>query len=244
MLRTGQIEDAIKEFTIAVELEPKVPTYLFNLGWAYWRAGKGSEALQWFREAVGQDPEDGQAHLLYSAAAAAQALPEEAEKERELAITLSPELAEVDTSTVEGMERVAEHMPRAAGAGPADSSETWPRPTGNGWTRREPSALPAASVKPILELQRILYLEPHWAEARIELADVYLESGELEKAVGEYRVVLWDQESAPIRVKLAETYLELGNREEAQIHAARALELDPENAEAQRLWERLESQQP
>jgi Tfp pilus assembly protein PilF len=45
-------------------------------------------------------------------------------------------------------------------------------------------------------------------------------------------------------VKLAETYLELGNREEAQIQAERALELDPENAEAQRLWEKLESQQP
>ena len=244
MLRTGRIEDAIKELKKAVELEPKVATYLFNLGWAYWRAGKGSEALQWFREAVGQDPEDGQAHLLYSAAAAAQALPEEAEKERELAITILPELAEVDTSTVEGMERVAERMPRASGAEAVDSSEY---PAEADRERLEQARILRASGRlgeAILELQRILYLEPHWADARIELADLYLESGEMEKAVGEYRVVLWDQESAPIRVKLAETYLELGNREEAQIHAERALELDPENAEARRLRERLESRQP
>jgi tetratricopeptide (TPR) repeat protein len=239
MLRTGQIEDAIKEFTAAVELDPKMPTFLFNLGWAYWRAGKGKEALQWFREAVGQDPEDGQAHLLYSAAAASQALPEEAEKERELAISLSPELAEIDTSTVEGLERVAERLP-ASGTGSAGSSE--PVEEAGRQRLEQVRSLRASGdlEEAILELQRILYLEPHWSEARVELADVYRESGELTKAVGEYRVVLWDQESASIRLKLAETYLELGNREEARIHAERALELDPENDEIQRLWESLE----
>jgi tetratricopeptide (TPR) repeat protein len=243
MLRTGRTEDAIREFRRAVDLESEVPIYLFNLGWAYWRAGKGSEALQWFREAVGQDPEDGQAHLLYSAAAAAQTLPEEAEKERELAIALSPELAGIDTSTVEGMERVAERIPRPAGRVSVDSSDL----TESDQQRFEEARGLRDSGRlgeAVLELQRLLYVEPHWAEARIELADVYRESGEMEKAVGEYRVVLWDQESATIRAKLAETYLELGNRKEARIHAERALELDPDNAEALRLRERLETPQP
>ena len=88
-------------------------------------------------------------------------------------------------------------------------------------------------------LQRLLYLEPHILEARLELAETYSEAGELDKAVGELRILLWDQESAEVHLRLAETYLKMDEHQRAGSHAERALELDPGNEEAQQLLESL-----
>lgn len=233
-LRTGNMEKAIEAFGRAVESASGDSIYSFNLGWANWRAGKGAEALRWFREAVRQSPEDAEAHLLLSAAARAQALPEEADNERERAVALAPELADVDASTVVGLERVAHDFPRRS-VGRELSREPVTELLERARAHRASGRLAEASG----ELQRALYLEPHWTEARLELAEVYRESGQLERAVGEYRIVLWDEETASVHLRLAELYAEMGDGEPAARHVERALELEPENPEAQRLLEKL-----
>jgi tetratricopeptide (TPR) repeat protein len=91
----------------------------------------------------------------------------------------------------------------------------------------------------IRELQRLLYMEPHLLEARMELAETYSEAGELNKAVGEFRILLWDQESSEAHLRLAETYLKMDDHQKANLHAERALELDPRSQEAHQLLERL-----
>jgi hypothetical protein len=62
--------------------------------------------------------------------------------------------------------------------------------------------------------------------------------------VGEYRVALWDEESVTTHVRLAEVYLEMGDGVEARAHAERALELEPESAEARDVLEKLKDPQP
>jgi tetratricopeptide (TPR) repeat protein len=244
MLRTGNMENAIEAFEKAVELEPEGFTYLFNLGWANWRAGKGREALRWAREAVGRNPEDAKAHFLRSAAAASQALPEESGKELELATALSPDLADVDPSTVEGLERVAEGLPPLSAASPMDVSGDKVDSRGETLDGARAHRADGRLEEAAQELQRALYLQPHWVEARLELAGVYRESGELDRAVGEYRVALWDEETAATHVRLAEVYIEMGEYAEARAHAERALELEPDNSEAQDLLEKLKELQP
>jgi tetratricopeptide (TPR) repeat protein len=186
---------------------------------------------------VEQDPEDAEAHLLVSAAATAQALPEEAAKEKELALALSPGLADLDPSTVQGLERIIGELP------PVVLS----RPTASLPSGAEPEMLDRArslraegrSDEAVRELQRALYLEPHWVEVRIELARAYVDAGELEKAVDELRVVLWDRETVETHLHLAEIYMEMENSDEARLHIERALELDPTSWDALRLLEQL-----
>jgi tetratricopeptide (TPR) repeat protein len=244
MLRTGNMENAIEAFEKAVELEPEGFTYLFNLGWANWRAGKGREALRWAREAVGRNPEDAKAHFLRSAAAASQTLAEESGKERELATALSPDLADVDPSTVEGLERIAEGLPPLSAATPMDVGGDTVDSRGETLDGARAHRADGRLEEAAQELQRALYLQPHWVEARLELAGIYRELGELDRAVGEYRVALWDEETAAIHVRLAEVYIEMGEYAEARAHAERALELEPDNSEAQDLLEKSKELQP
>jgi tetratricopeptide (TPR) repeat protein len=244
LLRTGNMENAIEAFEKAVELEPEGFTYLFNLGWANWRAGKGRAALRWAREAVGRNPEDAEAHFLLSAAAASQALPEEADTERELATALSPELADVDPSTVEGLERIANRLPPLSGVAPMEVSGDTVDPAGETLEDARAHRADGRLEEAVRELQQALYLKPHWVEARLELAEIYREAGELERAVGEYRVALWDDETAATHLRLAEVYLEMGEQAEARAHAERALELEPGSSEAQNLLEELREPQP
>jgi tetratricopeptide (TPR) repeat protein len=244
LLRTGNMENAIEAFEKAVELEPEGFVYLFNLGWANWRAGKGREALRWAREAVGRNSEDAEAHFLRSAAAASQALSEEAGTERELAKALSPDLSDVDPATVEGLERIAEAVPPLSDASPMEVSGDTADPPGETLDGARAHRADGRLEEAVQELQRILYLQPHWVEARLELAEVYRESGELDRAVGEYRVALWDDETAVTHVRLAEVYMEMGEHAEARAHAERALELEPDSSGAQDLLEKLRESQP
>ncbi len=236
-LRENDLAQAATAFERAVELAPDDELYLFNLGWISWRAGKGSEALRWFREAVRLDPEDAEAHYLLSAAAAAQALPDESNEERELALALSPELADVDAATVETLERVADRLPprtRVVRYAPV-TTESMVEKLVQARAHRAEGRLEDA----IRELQRLLYMEPHLLEARMELAETYLEAGELDKAVGEFRILLWDQESTEAHIRLAEAYFKMDDHQRAHVHAERALELEPGNQEAHQLLERL-----
>jgi tetratricopeptide (TPR) repeat protein len=239
LLRTGDLEKAIEAFGRAVELEPSAFTYLFNLSWANWRAGKGSEALRWAREAAGRNPDDAEAHFLLSAAAAAQALPDESKEERERAVELSPALADVDASTVEGLERIAERLSPLSDALTADVGGDRVESEGESLERAKAHRTAGRFEEAVRELQQTLYLKPRWVEARLELAGVYREAGDLDRSVGEYRVALWEEETAATHLRLAEVYFEMGEHAEARAHAERALELEPESSEARDMLEEL-----
>lgn len=239
-MRTGDIERARESFAEAVEQDGEESLFRFNLGWANWRSGKGAEALENFRDVAKRNPEDGEAHLLLAAAAAAQAHAEEASEERARAIAIEPELADVDVSTVEGMERVSRDLPPRTGEALSGSDDPAANESLRELLERARALRTSGQLdEGIQELQRGLYLQPHWVEARLELAGFYQEAGELEKALGEYRVALWDEENADTHLRVAKLYVEMKNPERARIHAERALELEPDREEAQRLLDTL-----
>jgi tetratricopeptide (TPR) repeat protein len=277
-LRRGEIENAVIAFREAVELEPSA-TYVFNLGWTAWRAQRYHEARHWLTEAARLEPQDAEAHFLLSALAGLEGEPQEAERERAQALSLAPELAEVDVASLDGLERIVERLPKelasyrfptsslSADATLEPAPETGsvppvaPEPTSPAPSASDPSGDPVEP--PELEdaqqhlvsarelrasgdltgaahaLARAVYLDPYSVEIRIELAEVFEEMGELDKAAGELQVALWNHEDGPTLLRLAELYETMGELDKARVLAERATELDGEDAEARELLERL-----
>jgi tetratricopeptide (TPR) repeat protein len=258
-LRRGEIERAVITFREAVEQESSRGLYSFNLGWSAWRAERTHEARHSLTEAARLEPEDAEAHLLLSAIAASEDEPEEAEKEREAARSLSPELDELDPSSLESLERVVERLPAGLAnyrfsapvveAPPTEPGE--PEVAAHDTDDPEKSLEEARSLrasgdleKAVRQFERAVYLDPHAVEIRFELAEVYQEMGDLEKAARELRVVLWNREDAPTLLRVAEIYEAMGEIDKALTHAERAAELDREDPDTRELLERLKASQP
>ncbi len=276
-LRRGEIENAVIAFREAVELEPSA-IYAFNLGWSAWRAQRNHEARHWLTEAARLEPEDAEAHLLLATLASLAGEPEEAERERETALSIAPDLADVDVPSLDGLERIVTRLPfvmasyrfpaTPSSGVSAESSEVL---ASDGSALETESASPAPRENDAVddvagpqqhlekarelrasddlagaaqELERAIYLDPYSVEIRTELAEVFEEMGELEKAAGELQVSLWNHEDGPTLVRLAELYESMGEIDKARAQAARAAELDDEDVGARELLERLNSLTP
>ena len=242
LMRTERPAEAIEAFETALELGAGRPTYAFNLGWSYWRAGKGARALALFEKATEADPLDAEARLLLAAASSSQALPEQAATRRAQALLLAPELAEVEAATVQGWERPVD---RGGARTPVTAIRAFP----------DEDEVDLASLANLLDarslraegrvedairaLQRSLYRKPGAIDVRHELADLHIERGDFAQAASELSVVLWTDPSAEGHVALARVYLRMDELEKAQGELEQALALDPSCAEARTMWSEL-----
>ena len=240
-LRAEDIDGAVAAFERSVELAAEEPTFLFNLGWAYWRRGRGSHALEQLEKVVTLNPVDAEAYLLLSAAARSQALSEEAERNHEVALALSPDLGEVDPSTVGGLARVSSVFFFKA----SEAAEEWTDADEDVVSvdrllrAREYRAF-GREDEAVQLLQRRVYQDPVAIEPRLEFAEIYRERGELAQAVGELQVVLWHDPSADAHVGLATLYEAMGEPDLAVDHARQALAIRPDSAGARAVLDRLE----
>jgi Tfp pilus assembly protein PilF/TolB-like protein len=246
LLRAGENERALEAFREAVDREPSDITYRFNLGWGAWRAGAPSDARGALLEVVLSDPEDAEAHLLLSVVATAEERLELAETERDVALSLSPDLAEVNPSSLEGLERVVDQLPPAVPRQGAEAvAERSPPPADRGGLEEARSLRASGELEEAArELERAVYRDPHAVEIRLELAAVYQEMGELDKAAAELLVALWNREEVPTHIRLAEIYETMGDTEKALAHAERAVELNGNDLAARGTVERLRAGQP
>ena len=259
LLRAGKLPQALETLRAVVEpsataqgvavpapdLSALPAELIFNLGWCAWRAGKGGEALRWLRDVVRRDPQDAEARFLLAAAARSQALPEEAEEEQKRALELSPRLAQLDPSTIQGLERVSDRLPTTAPVLAADTAQgTLEDKVREHLERARAHRAAGRREEAVAELQRAVYLSPYSVEARLELARLHREAGEMEKAEGEARLAVWTADSSQAHLLLAEILASQSELEEARTHAQRAAELDPGNAEASQLLDRLRAAKP
>ena len=91
-----------------------------------------------------------------------------------------------------------------------------------------------------LELKRALTLNPDITSARLDLAQVYLESDEPSRALEELDAVLARNPGfADVLVKRSRTYLALGNTRRAEEDVRKALDINPSFTEAQELLEEI-----
>ncbi len=264
--RRGELEEAVGTFREAAELEPSTEPYPFNMGWSAWRSERKHEARHWLTTATQIEPKDAEAFFLLSLIAADADDPDEAARQRGMALSLSPELAEIDEDSVGSVERAVERLPHALAnyrfsASPPAASESVEPVEKVVAEAPEPQDETADDPKKILdearslresgdlhgaarELERAVYLDPHSVGIRLELAEVYREVGEFDKAAAELHVVLWNREDAPTHLRLAEVYEAKGELDMALIHAEKAATLDQEDQSTQEFLERLKATQP
>jgi len=249
---TPQTGRATFFFSKASEFDAEEPDYFFNLGYAYWLERDIPAAVYWLREAVRRNTADGDAHYVLGAALQAIGSASEAARERELARQLSSKYAEWEkrpTAATDpvprGLERLASDLEHLHGFR-LDVAAL-------GAAQREHAELAAFHLErgrrlfdeeqnreALAELRKAVYLAPYDAAPHLLIGRLYLRTGQPREAIDALRVALWSQETATGRVALAEALLASGDPAASKIEAARALQLDPANAEAKALLARLD----
>lgn len=233
---------AIYYFNKAAEQDPDDPDFLFNLGYAYAVARDNNGALYWLREAVRREPADGEAHLVMSAVLEASGRTAEAQRERELARLLGT------LAAAPGVPKDLERLRTDLVTGTLGSPErliTNP-------AQREQQELSAFHLdrgqrlfdqqqdrEAALELRRAIYLSPYLPEAHLLLGRIYQRAGRVPEAIDAFRISIWSRETAAARLALAEALVDNDQREEARIEIGRVLELEPDNAAAKALLDRI-----
>lgn len=248
-LRQGQLvgpESAASYFHEAAVEAPGDPDHLFNLGYAYARAGRSEDALTWLREAVRVDAGEGDAHAVMSAVLASAGRTTEAERERELARLLDAvdgsRSATLSTAVPEGLERLpaladlsstAVRTVPVATLGQRDQQETARFHLDNARRLVEEDREREAEG----ELRRAIYLAPYEEEPHRLIGGIHLRAGRLNDAIEAFTVALWCRETAAGRIGLARALLDSGQAEAAEREAHRALLLDPGSVEAREIYD-------
>jgi tetratricopeptide (TPR) repeat protein len=243
-MRLDRIPEAIEAFERARELGSEKKTYLFNLAWAEWRAGKGALAFELFEKLAAEDPIDAQAHFLLAAAAVSQARSDVAERSGATALVLAPHLEGVDARTVSNWERPLGAVEAGSDLSSLSASIEIEEDVFGLMELLDVRELRARgrTEEAIQLLQRSLYRDPNDTGSRRELADIYRERGELQEALSELSILLWTEPSAEAHVRLARVYLQMQEPGKAVEEVEKALELDPEHPGARGL--RSEIAQP
>lgn len=229
-------------FNKAAEQDPDDPDFLFNLGYAYALDRDNNGALYWLREAVRREPADGEAHLVMAAVLEASGRTAEAQRERELARLLGTiadapgvpkDLERLRTDLVTGTLGAPERLITNPAQREQQELSAFHLDRGRRLFEQQQDREAA------LELRRAIYLSPYLPEAHLLLGRIYQRAGRVPEAIDAFRISIWSRETAAARLALAEALVENGQREEARVEIGRVLELEPDNAAAKGLLDRI-----
>jgi Tfp pilus assembly protein PilF len=244
---TSQTGTATYYLTQAVEADPHDADYLFNLGYAYMIERDSKGAIYWLREAVRRNPADADAHFVLAAALQSSGSTVEAARERELARQLSERYDDLERQAA------AERLPVPPGLERVELELDAPRPLLAeqaivDTAQREQRELAAFHLdrgrrlfereqdrEAMAELRRVVYLLPYEAQAHLLIGRIHLRAGRPKEAIDALKISVWSEDTAEARTALGEAYVKTGDPAAAREHLARALQLDPESAEAKRL---------
>lgn len=171
----------------------------------------------------------------------------EATRERDLAVQLTSEIADLEkkaaaenATAASGLERLREDPESRIGLRPeqtiVNSAQREQRDLAVFHLDRARRLLEKEEDGPALtELRRVVYLSPYDAEAHLLIGQIYFRAGRTAEAVEALKISIWSTDTAAARIALAETYIRQQNTTAARTELERALALDPGSADAKRL---------
>jgi tetratricopeptide (TPR) repeat protein len=236
-------------FNKAAEADATEPDYFFNLGYAYWFDRDTQAAIYWLREAVRRDPTDGDAHYVLGSALAAAGHAAESAREKELARKLSSTYADWDKRPANdpiprGLERVKGdvELPHARQIEQTLANSSSERELARFYLDRARRLVDQErDSEAMADLNRVLFLSPYDAEAHLLVGRVHLRAGHAREAIDALNISIWSAETSDAHALLAEAYFDVHEPETARREAQRALALDPSQAGARRVLERLKT---
>jgi tetratricopeptide (TPR) repeat protein len=253
LLRLGKFSDAAAQFQRATQAAPDAPDFLFNLGIAQFLAGDATQAEADLRGAQTLAPNDAGIHAASQQMATQPppappslpaASPSFAQRKSQAA---SASAAAAADASWEARARVAQHLDRAwlRPGGPASAAYAGAQP------ERSPEAL-------ALHLERgqqflksgdlddarrafteALLSAPYDATAHRGLAEVYRREGRPADALRELGDAISNLNDAPTHVEMAQLLIEMNRAADARDQLRQALTLDPANADAQQLLDKV-----
>ena len=240
---------AVSYFADATKMDVSDSDLYFNLGYAYWFDRDMPAAILALREAVRRNPADDRAHYVLGVVLQAAGNSAEAAREKELARQLSSEYVEWEkkqpgNAVPRGLERIKTDLDVPAAlrvdnvivaAGQRDQRELAAFHLEAG--RRAYEA--ERDAEAIAELRRAVYLSPYDSEAHLLLGRAYLRSGRIIEAIDALRISIWSTDTIAARLVLAEAYLQGREVERAREALQTILKMDPGNAAASAIMQRL-----
>lgn len=259
LAREGKASEAIQDLRRATELDPDEDDYPFNLGLLAYESKDYAGAAEYFRDAVGREPDNPENRALLIQSLDKAGNKAEADQERDTAEeTFGPDAlptVRLDTGkdSLAKMERMRTEMDTTAlrleivsgGAAANDSNASATADTPAAHIRRGRQELSAGRVDAAeSEFQAALQGDASNASAHNGLAEVYRRRGKLDDSAKELEASLTIRDSAVVRTTLARIYLEQKKPDLARTEVERALKLAPKYPDAKALLENLQKVKP
>ncbi len=246
-MQKGDFGEAARLTKLASDTVPADDEALFNYGYALWRDGRAAEAVPPLETLTQRSPDQGRAWYVLGKSYAKLGRASEAAAALDAAKRHAPEFAKWETSGqppwlpylkmrfnresfhryargeeqarqqaflgVSGLQRVEELMSAAQTAFLADQSDL-----------------------ALEKLGQVIQIAPDYSGAHLLLGRIYERRGNLPAAVNALKAaVFWNPKLTAAHVLLGRILLAQGDRGRAAAHARQALDLNPDDADAQAL---------
>jgi tetratricopeptide (TPR) repeat protein len=251
--RAQLLSQALNLLARAAESTPDDPMVRFNYAYALFLSGKFAEAAEQLRPVITADPRDGQAYFLFAKSLERTGHADQATAADDQARRYLQSYAKWQTewqksqSAPEVPLRLSQVFNRTdyfqgvRATVVASNSD----PDGN----QQDLLLKARELsqagrddEALLELRRVLTIEPMNAEAYLLKGRIYIRRGDQETAISALKTaIFWDAKLIDAHILLGRIFLERNDRAQAMTYARSAIQIDPNNQEAIGLQRQVET---
>jgi eukaryotic-like serine/threonine-protein kinase len=229
--RLGRDEEALDDFSKAIELDPKHVFARYNRGIIHNRLGRPDKAVTDFSRAIELDPKDVPAWYNRGNAYYKLGQPDKAVTDYSMAIELNPKY--VPAWYKRGAVYNTLGQPDKAQTDSSKAVELDPKHA-PAWTARGAAYNQLGQAdKAIADFSRAIELDPKYAPAWNNRGTVYNTLGQTDKAVTDYsKAVELDPKYALAWYNRGAAYNKLGQPDKALTDLSQAIELNPKDADA------------
>ncbi|HEY0407932.1 MAG TPA: tetratricopeptide repeat protein [Pyrinomonadaceae bacterium] len=251
--RATLLTQALNLLSRAAQSTPDDPMVRFNYAYALFLSGKFTEAAEQLRPVITSDPRNGQAYFLFAKSLERTGQAEQATAADDQARRYLQSYAKWQTEWQKS--QTASEVPLLLSQVFNRSDYFQVVRASNVAANSDPGAseqdllLKSRDLyqagrddEALLELRRVLTIEPMNAEAYLLKGRIYIRRGDQETAISALKTaIFWDAKLIDAHILLGRIFLERNDRAQAMTYARSAMQLDPNNQEAIGLQRQVET---